>query len=461
VRPHVSVFISPEALAGAPNWSPRYFVGRAAVALRAGVRGWTVGDLGGVVLEGWRVSQTPTALTYDSRASDTPIYRQSNIAPLRLLPSPAQWASPKVATRACVQPGDVILSKFVPIRAAIAPPAVRRHPVDGNSLIVRGLSRSAATWLAVCLNRSEYEQLLLGESAVLRRVGLRALTSLRLPPVPEGLDSCTHVLGELLDEMLLVGESIYRVQEEAAQVAASKSIWRNLREGTYFERESMSSDRWLPAAVDLKSAQHVLADEFGWPAVGSLASADSRGRLMAAPESARVLRLGDVTEDLFVGPGPEKSDFVEPTARRVLGHPLVAGEVLLSTQGTSFRIAYVDDDVARNTFPSDGWVRCRFRETPAAWALLLSTPHVRSQVARMAIGSVQQFVRPETLLSIHVPAPDHATRERWQRVVERHHAQRRVLDTRWNSLMASFKRLSDIAHGPAIQASGRAVEGLT
>lgn len=51
---------------------------------------------------------------------------------------------------------------------------------------------------------------------------------------------------------------------------------------------------------------------------------------------------------------------------RTLAQPLVPGEVLLSTLGSSFRTAYVDHEVPKNTFPSDGWVRVRFRETPAA-----------------------------------------------------------------------------------------------
>jgi hypothetical protein len=438
--------------AAADGWSPAYFAGAASVALRAGLHGWRIADVGGEVLEGWRVSETPGSQTYDSRAANTPIYRQSNIGRFRLLLSAPHWDSPFMAERLCVRPGDVVLNKFAPVRAAIIPPAARRHPVDGSSLIVRGLPLPAATWLALCLNRSEYEQLLLIESGVLHRVGLRTLANLRFPQVPIELEALSHALRELLDEMLLASEGIHRLKEEAAGMAVALSTKRNLREGTFFGRESLSSDSWLPSTIALRSEQSYLAEELAWVRIQSLASMDNRRRLMAAPEGARVLRLSDVTEDLFVGSTGEKSDSTQPTVSRILDNPLITGEVLVSTLGTSFRVAYVDEGVFPKTFPIDSWVRLRFRETPAAWALLLSTNAVRSQTARLAIGSVQQFVPPEALLSIHVPTPEREVRDRLQRAVERHHVQRRLIDGRWNSLLTSLERVFDKAHG--ISASG-------
>src|SRR6185369_17164965 len=94
-----------------------------------------------------------------------------------------------------------------------------------------------------------------------------------------------------------------------------------------------------------------------------------------------------------------------------------------------------------------GWGRLRFRETPAAWALLLSTHQTRWQTARLTIGTVRQFVPLKALLSIHIPTPERETRDRWQRAVERHHAQRRLLDGRWNSLLTALTRVFNDAHG--------------
>jgi hypothetical protein len=148
-----------------------------------------------------------------------------------------------------------------------------------------------------------------------------------------------------------------------------------------------------------------------------------------------------------VGSVEDMTNPVDFTTGRTLGKPLAAGEVLLSTLGASFRVAYVDDGVPPNTFPTDSWVRLRFRETPAAWALLLSTHQTRWQTARLAVGSARQFVPPEALLSIHVPTPERETRDRWQRAVERHHAQRRILDHRWNTLLTALSRIFDDTHG--------------
>lgn len=444
---HVAIeIVPPDLLAAAPGWAPAYFAGPAAVALRANRHGLTVAQLGGRVLEGWRVSETPGALTYDPRTATTPIYRQSNIGRLRLLLAGSHWETPQLAERWCVQPGDVVLNKLAPVRAALISPAARRHPVDGNSLIVRGLSGPIATWLALCLNRTEYEQLLLIESGVLRRVGLGTLANLRLPPVPPEMDSLYMALRDVLDEMLLVGESIQRIKAAAEEVATAPSAQRDLHEGIFFECESMSNASWLPDAVALRADQSAL-EELDWVPIRSLATADHRSRLLSAPKGARALRLSDVADDLFVKPVEEIADPADLATGRTLGEPLVAGEVLLSTLGTSFRVAYVDDGVSPNTFPMDGWVRLRFRETPAAWALLLSTHHIRLQTARLAIGSVRQFVPPQTLLSVHVPAPERETRERWQRAVERHHAQGRVLDRRWSTLLNALARMFDDTHG--------------
>ena len=449
---------SPNALAAAPGWSPGYFVGPASIAMRASYDGFTVGELGGQVLEGWRVSETPSAQNYDQAAASTPIYRQSNVGRLRLVLSPAHWTSPQMVGRWCVQPGDVVLNKLAPVRAALVPPAARRHPVDGNSLIIRGLPWPVATWLALCLNRPEYQQLL--ESGVLRRVGLAMITNLRVPPVPMEMGGLSAVLRDLLDEMLLVGESIQRVKDEAAQMAIAPLPCRDLHQGTFIERESMSNESWLPVAVALRSEQSALSEDLAWVSVRSLATADDRSRLLSAPDGARFLRLSDVADDLFVGSVAQTADLSDLSRGRTLAKPLVTGDVLLSTLGTSFRVAYVDDGVTPNTFPADGWVRLRFRETPAAWALLLSTQQVRSQTSRLAIGSFQQFVPPEALLSIHVPEPEREARDRWQRAIERRHAQLRMLDLRWSALLVALTRVFEDVHGLAPSCSLQGQEVL-
>lgn len=417
------------------------------MALKAGASGETVADLGGQVVEGWRASGTPGVAAFDPRAASTPVYRQSNIGRLQLNLSPEHWEPPRLAERWCVRPGDVVLNKLAPVRAALVSPAARRHPVDGNSIIVRGLPRAVATWLAVCLNRSEYEHLLLIESGVLRRVGLGMLAGLRLPPVPEHMEALSSALRDLLDETLLVGESVHRAKVEAAKDAWLPGTGPSLRSGVFFDPEAVSHESWLPGSVALRSEQVALAEDRGWLPLRQLAHADDRTRIQMPPEGARALKLGDVGEDLFVAAEASSVEAAALQPGRMLSKPLIPGEVLVSTLAASSRAAYVDDSVPPHTYPTDSWVRLRFRETPAAWALLLSAPSVRRQMAGLAVGSVQQFVPPESLLSVHVPTPERETRDRWQRTVERHHAQRRELDRRWADMRVSLQRAFEEAHG--------------
>lgn len=390
----------------------------------------------------------------------TPVYRQGNIGRLRLVLGEHHWEPPQIGGRWCVQPGDIVLNKLAPVRAAFVAPTARRHPVDGNSLIVRGLSRSAAVWVAVCLSHHGYEALLLTESGVLRRAGVRALASLRVPPVPAQMEGLSARLRDALDEQTLASEALHRIRVEANEVAsAAPTQAHDLATGAFFTRDAVTNDSWLPSATALRAEQTVLEDEVGWLAIGELASFDARVRLARAHEAARVLRLSDVGDDLFVSSldGAASSELIPS---RTMATALVPGEVLLSTLGSSFRAAYVDDDVRPNTFPVDSWVRLRFRETPAAWALLLSTEPLRSQAARLAVGSVQQFVPPDALRSLRVPTPPREVRDRWQRAVERHHAHRRSLDRQWSALVSELSAVFDAVHRPFGNAGDHAEEAL-
>lgn len=72
------------------------------------------------------------------------------------------------------------MNELAPARAAFVSPAAKRHPVDGNTLLVRNLSRAEAVWVGLCLNTSGCERLVLLGSSVLDRVGLEALAELRV-----------------------------------------------------------------------------------------------------------------------------------------------------------------------------------------------------------------------------------------------------------------------------------------
>jgi hypothetical protein len=98
----------------------------------------------------------------------------------------------------------------------------------------------------------------------------------------------------------------------------------------------VSNESWLPAAVAIHAKQSALADEVGWAPLADLATFDDRARLSRAPEGTRALRLSEVGDDLLVDGAP--SHDLIPS--RTLAKPLVPGEVLLSTLGSSFLAAY-------------------------------------------------------------------------------------------------------------------------
>jgi len=441
--------VSPSLLA-TMGWSPELFAGPAALAIRAGLTGVTLEEMGARVLEGWRASETPGALTYDPLAATTPVYRQANIGSFRLLLSEPHWTSPSITGPWCVQPDDVVLNKLAPVRAALVSSNAKRHPVDGNSIIVRGLSRPTAAWVAVCLNYAGYEQVLIIESGVLKRVGLGALKTLRVPPVPSAMEGLAARLRELLDETALTSENLHRVQAEAlAETAAAQRPMHDLRSGQFFSSRTVMNDNWLPSWVALRAKQADLEDEDGWVALSELASFDHRTRLSSTDDRCRALRLSDVGEDLLI-PSVERVSSSEPIPSRTLAKPLMPGEVLVSTLGSSFRAAYVDEEEPPQMHPVDSWVRLQFRETPAAWALLLSTAPIRAQAARLTIGSIHQFVPPEALRSLRLPPLPREILDRWQRAVERHHAQRRELDRRWSALLSEISSLFHAIHRPFI-----------
>jgi hypothetical protein len=440
-------FVPPSLLA-AMGWSPELFAGPAALALRAGQAGSSLEQMGARVLDGWRVSETPGSLAYDPRAAVTPVYRQANIGKFQLLLGEQHWASPQISGPWCVQPEDVVINKMAPVRAALVATNAKRHPVDGNSIIVRGLPRAAVPWVAACLNHPSYEQLLLLESGVLKRVGLGSINELRVPPTPLAMEGVASGLREILDEITITGENLHRVKAEAVEEAsATQHPTPELRSGCFFPSIAVRIDNLLPSWVALRAEQAVLESQEGWVALDELASFDDRKRLTWTGGPCRALRLRDVSDDLLV-PSSDQQHSSELDASRTLAKALVPGEVLVSTLGSSFRAAYVDDEVPGHTHPVDSWVRLRFRETPAAWALLLSTQPVRSQASRLTVGSVQQFVPPDAMRSLRLPAPPREVRERWQRAVDRHHAQRRSQERRWSSLRSDLMALFDAVHRP-------------
>ena len=447
--------VAPDDLSLAAPWSPELFCGPAGRALRGARGAKSLAGHGATCLEGWRMSLRPRHASQAAEAAFVPIYRQAHLTRLRISAAPEHMATPSMQGPWCVAPNDVVVNKIPPVRAAWAGPRVRRHPVDGNCLLVRGLPRRDAAWLAICLNHPEYEALLTLQSGsgVMPRVGLRALRELRVPPTPPEMEPLSAALrewderaNELEDGFFRLFAEVEAAAEREFAEASPAGADEDLGEGTFVAAAAFGSENWLPHYAALQRELHALTDEAGWRPLQSAVSGARATwpRLARRPQRGRYLKLGDVAGNLFI-PTPASPEPPMPLAR-AYAEPLQPGEVLLSTLVTSPRAAYADSALPRDFYAVDHWARFRFRETPGAWALVLASRPLRRQLERMGTGAVRQFAHPRTLLELRLPPIPHAQRERWERALARHHERRRMLDRDWQHLWSSARDLFEQAH---------------
>jgi hypothetical protein len=118
-----------------------------------------------------------------------------------------------------------------------------------------------------------------------------------------------------------------------------------------------------------------------------------------------------------------------------------SGEVLVSSLVTNPKIAYGDPTLTEEIHPIDHWLRLTFKETPGAWALVLSSPSMGAQLRSLATGSAQQFTKTGSLMDLCVPDIDQMLRYRWQSRFDELLADRRRLDEEWKALRLEGRRM--------------------
>ena len=451
--------IHPDLMAQEDVWGADLFCGPAAEILMGNGPRVTLADLNGECFEGWRVSTDSSSGGYDARIEKTPIYRQLNLRAMRFNLESEHWRSPnpEVAQEKWgVQPGDVVLNKLVPIRAVLVTGRTYRHPVDANCLIVRGLSRTASAWVAFCLNQRAYEAYLTQHQglAVLPRASLRELRQLRLPPPPDEFRFLGERLWSLNDEVLGIEEQLFQcineveklVQQEFQQVVNDQVRLDSYRNGRFLPAEVIE-DSLLPKHVANAFLRHQLKQKLGWQKIESLIVQDqeSQKRLNLKKNELPYLRLSDVNQDLMVW---EIASLPVTQANRIYQKPLAKGEVLLSTFAANPTDVFVDTSFEQTVYISDHWVRLRFQETPAAWALILNTTPIKKQLEGFVMGVVQQFIPAESISKILVPIIPFEIRRKWGQVVTMHHQRKRQLMQEMNGLMASMLNIFREVHQP-------------
>lgn len=450
----IDKWVSPDLLEQEDVWGADLFCGSAAqILFGKGIRK-LLKQFGGNCLEGWRVSTNPSAEGYDSRIETTPVYRQGNLDPMRFKLEPSHWQTPQIEAEWCVQPGDVVLNKLLPIRAVLVTERTYRHPIDANCLLIRGLDRTTSAWVAFCLNQQPYEAYLTQHQglAVLPRASLGELRQLRVPPPPARMRLLGEQFWQLNDALMETEEAIVRcmreveeyIQEDFEQLKEQENVRSQMDTGCFLPAEAIE-DSLLPNHVENAYWRRRLQRELDWVPISklSIVGAGVHERLDRDVGEISYLRLNDIDRDLMVGvvaPAPVTQ------ATRIFKEPLSQGEVLLSTFAANPKVVFVDRSLDDKIYVTDHWKRLRFLETPAAWAVILNAEPVREQLAGLAMGSIQQFIYADRLTQLMVPLVPLEQRRLWEQLVFTHHQRKRELNQKWYSLWDETLRLFNEVH---------------
>ena len=436
-------FVSPNLLEREETWDPQVFCG---------------GILPLLSLPDERVVAIPGVDVVEGQRSEEglrnpgPVYRVSNVGWLELRMDSAHCASPVSSGERCVVPGDVVVSKIAPVRAAIATSSVFRHPVDANCCIVRGLSQATGFWFALCLNQPAFGEYLVRKSgaAIMPRVSADALKAIRLPVPPVGIESISHRVFECIERRLLDQVQLFRffndVRDELASllpddVMGRESIGAGRADGAgggawcRFFSPADIEDSWVPGHVAVNGEQRRLKVGAGWKSIRTLTAKSLGGsRITDSGENVCTLMLSDVDDDLTVTRSHVRADAAE--SRRVYAEPLQADEVLLSALVTRPRVVFVGHRPSRPIHPTDHWHRLRFHETPGAWAAVLNDTAIHRQLRGLAIGTVQQFAPPWTISKLVLPGIPLETRRKWDAFLRRWQQNHLDLQQEWIRLIS-------------------------
>jgi hypothetical protein len=437
------------------TWDPQFFCGPIAPLLN-GATTQALHRTKAQIIEGWR----GTASNHDRErrsVAPQPIYRMSNVGELELRLGPEHCIPPAGSDLRCVRPGDVVVTKGVPIRAAIASSQVFRHRADANCYVIRGLNQADGFWIALCLNQPAYAEYLTRRSgaAIVPRVRMAVLREAPFPEQPVGVEALSQRVLDCLDDRIASMAELFRFvasvhdyietllpesTDKPTECRHNGSAWHR------FFPPSDIDDSLVPGHVAVNGYQRGLRTEAGWVPLHHLISQgrEPAERLATVHGSRRTLQLADVSDSFILPTGATRN--MAASNRRVFAHPLSENDVLLSTLVTSPCVTFAGMHPATAVYPTDHWYRLRFRETPGAWALVLDAPAMHAQLERLAIGTVQQFAQPSTVRRLVLPNIPLETRIKWDGFLRRWQQRRRDLDDAWLGLRRQSYRLLQETH---------------
>ncbi len=354
------------------------------------------------------------------------IYRASALTQFEINPTQEQWTSILDSAKFQIQPGDVILKRIAPVSAAVVPAGLPLHAVDGNFFVIRGLRETEAWWLAFCLNQSGCADYLLSKSGrgVLSRISLSVLRDWKVPATPPEFTRLAHRLGELLQKRVFLAGRMAALRAEVETIVAEQMAATAYAEveqrfaprcWSFFFPPALADVSWLPLHVASEYRAAVLRADRDWQPLHAclLPDAPSRNRFSSVDESIPVLRLSDVAVVPLISAALAASVPVQAT--RIFRDPVQPEEVLLSTLGSSPRVAFAQFNPQPPVYAVDLWERLRFRTHAAAFVLILQTGAVTRQLRSLASGSVQQFIRSEDIHRLFLPVLPEETLAQWDR----------------------------------------------
>lgn len=476
------VWLDGRELGDADNWRAEYHVSPAGLLVRLGKTWPSLGSRGPEILDGWRFSENPRSAWYRANVllqEDDGIvpercggvspagvdqarwkravelkqtidqkryYRMRHVGVMRLVPEQEQFESPLIAKKPyCLCPGDVLIRRVGQVVAGPVADHHRRHPVDANVGIVRGLHPMEGVWLAFCLNQPVYQDYLVQSAGIttLPRVGLKRLGTMPLAPRPEGFDEPARIYLNGLDELAQAEERLFQLRrrvrewmDRATEGIAETDGSRRIRT-RFFAAQDM--DEALTYAGAMQNRVQRLTLDQGGQRLDQLAEVCPRFPKENAAGS-KVLKIAHL-DDQF---GYALNLHNEQNVRwRVQPRAVHRYDVLVSSFVQDPRVMYAHSPLPNKIFPTDQLVSFRFHFFPGAYALLLETPFATRQMARLATGMAQRFVRPSALSGLVLPFLDREHAGLW------HARLNEILDRRQQAMAVmdqARERMEDLFH---------------
>ncbi|MCE2570548.1 hypothetical protein [Motilimonas eburnea] len=451
-------FTPAKQLVSADDWRPVYHLSPAAVLRRVGEEWATVADLDGQLLDGWRFSdriesdwylrevelrdpakrdpvtheyqrlsvgpaEQQRAQQYRETIENRRYYRMRHVDEMQLNVDAVVMAPPLLNNlNACIAPGDIVVRRVGKVSAALVSSYHRRHPVDANIAILRGLNPRQSAWLAYCLNQPIYRSYFEEPGAIvaMTRVGLKQLSSMPIADRPTAFDKLADQYWQHYERIGLADERLQQLRKDIADWLLDKipeHLMAERTDGLLAKRFGVRDvDHTLSyVAAEQNHFCRQLVDTYQCVPLSHLAEVNPKSKSSTDAELP-IIKIGDVKGQLDIQRDNQAS---EESRWRFHRQPLNPLAVVVSTFVQDPKVGLFSNASSGSAYASEQLAVLNFHRTPGAYALLLETHLVRQQIARLATGTVQRFVQPEQFKQIVVPPIEDATAQDWhQRLIE-------------------------------------------